>query len=89
MPTLTLPRRDTHRLTAHDVNTQLLRVGGRPWLPDGIEAFVNGTATLLRDETGHRWTGDTTEALRRLQHLPTARGRNANQCAAIWEVFGV
>ena len=89
MPTLIMPRRETRRLTAHDINTQLLRVGGRPWLPGGIEAFVNGTATLLRDEAGHRGTGETTEAIQRLQHLPTARGRNANQCAAIWKVFGV
>ena len=78
MPTLTIPRRQMYRPTTHDINTQLLRVGGRPWLPGGIEAFVNGTATLLRDEAGHRWTGETTEALRRLPvHSTNALGHRS------------
>ena len=88
MPTLTIPRRQMYRPTTHDINTQLLRAGGRPWLPGGIEAFVNGASTLLRDDAGHRWAGDTGEALATLRQFPTARGRHADQRAAIWQAFG-
>ena len=81
-----LPRRPA-KLTAHDLNTALLRVGAQPGHAGGIHAFLNGPVALLTDGEAFQWSGNAHVALARLATLPTARGREADARLTVQALF--
>ena len=69
-------------ITAHDLNTELQRVGARPCQPGGVQAFVNGPTTILTDGELHRWAGTARMAFATLQALPSHAGS-----AGVWQAL--